>query len=427
MLKNVFDFFEKNIINDRPLLIGLSGGPDSTCLLHLLLQWNKAPIHIVHIDHGWRSESKFELESLRATAQQLQLPFHSVRLDPSAYKANKEAESRAERYAFFCKVAKEVDAQGIVLGHQKDDQSETVFKRIFEGASIQALSGIEPVRKIDGLLVMRPLLTLSKKEITTWLDREGISYFADPTNLQNKYLRGALRTEIFPYLRKNFGKEFEQSLCSIGEEARELKAYLDTQVAPYREKALQGPWGLYFAELPRASCLLKALIRSLPSTLSRQQLRLAVTLLNDGVANKQLTTKEGSLFIDRGRAFFTCGEIQDIAGSLPIKEGSYSFGRWQITVTPTTKQEVAKNTLIDAWKGNMSTYLPMGEYALSASSPQMRRKSKEYRNYLTENKIPHFIVSKVPVVCKGNEIVEDFLTGAATPKSGGLYLHITLK
>lgn len=427
MLKNVFDFFEKNIRVNRPLLLGLSGGPDSTCLLHLLLLWNKAPIHIVHVDHGWRTESQAELESLKALAGQLQLPFHATRLDPSNYKANKEAESRRERYAFFFKVAKEVDAQGIVLGHQQDDQSETVFKRLLEGASLQALSGIQPIRDIEGLCVLRPLLSLSKKEITQWLDKQGVSYFLDPTNLQTKYLRGVLRTEIFPFLRKKFGKEFEQSLCSIGEEAQELKAYLDMQVAPYREKALHGPWGLYFADLPQSTCLLKALIRSSLATLSRQQLQLAVKLLIEKTANKQLMTKEGSLFIDRGRAFFCDTHIQDIEGNIAIKEGSCSFGNWEITATITSKCEEPKNTLINAWQGNLSTYLPVGEYSLSAGSPKMRRKGKEYKNYLTEMKIPHFIVSKVPVLCVGNEIVEDFLTGANIHKKSESYLYVTLK
>lgn len=396
------------------------------CLVHLLLAWNKAPIHIVHVDHGWRRESTTECEQLKSLAEDLGLAFHTTSLNPACYSGNKEAESRKERYSFFCKVAKEVNAQGIVLGHHKDDQCETVFKRVLEGASLEALSGIKPVGQIDGLCILRPLLSVAKADILEWLNSKNIAYFTDPTNLQTHFLRGRLRTQIFPYLQEHFGKAFQDSLFSIGEEAQELTSYLDLQCAPYIQKALHGPWGVYFAELPASACEIKHIIRSMPLTLSRQQLRLVVAFLQEGVANKQVMTNNGILYIDRARAFFVQSPIEDVQGTLDILEGSFLFGNWHVTASVTNEVEPAKNSLRNVWEGNLSTYLPLGQYRLLKSTANMRRHAKEYSNWLGEKKIPHFIASKVPVVCKGNEIVEDFLTGCACPQQNRPYLHLKL-
>src|SRR5262245_57437427 len=151
MHKDALQFFENNIDTRRPILLALSGGQDSTCLLHLYLLWNRAPLHIVHIDHGWREESAKECLELKQFASEHKLPFHAIRLDSSALKGNLEDASRKERYRFYKKVAQEVGAQGILLGHHADDQSETVFKRMLEGASLTALAGLYKVRTIDGL------------------------------------------------------------------------------------------------------------------------------------------------------------------------------------------------------------------------------------------------------------------------------------
>ncbi len=420
MQKEVFDFFEKNIDTGRPIMLGLSGGPDSTCLLELLLLWNKADVHLVHVDHGWRAESADECTMLQKKANELKLPFHHIKLDPSTISGNLEAESRDRRLAFFREIAHKIGAQGILLGHHADDQSETVFKRVLEGASLHAL-GIHAIRRMYGLLFLRPLLSFTKKEIITWLDSRTCSYFTDPTNLENKYLRAKFRTHIFPYLRTAFGKEFEKSLVAIGNEAQELSSYLDAACTPYLEKVQIGPWGAFFEHLPKAGVELRHILRSQSLALSRQQLQLAERLLQQGAANKELATANGTLFIDRGRAFFVPKPIPDVIGSFCLKEGSFQFGDWQIVIKTGNQQETSKNCFKDAWKGEVSTYLPAGEYILRQPESKMRRlfsdgRDKEYGHFLNDKKIPHFLMSKVPVMCKNEMIVEDFLTGTPTLK-----------
>ncbi|MBS0655813.1 MAG: tRNA lysidine(34) synthetase TilS, partial [Verrucomicrobia bacterium] len=91
----VHQFFDEQIDLNRPILLGLSGGPDSICLLHLLLEWQRPiTLHLVHVDHGWRKESALEAEKLKALAGVHGLPFHSTRLRPEHYRGNLEMESR---------------------------------------------------------------------------------------------------------------------------------------------------------------------------------------------------------------------------------------------------------------------------------------------------------------------------------------------
>ncbi len=411
MHKDAIRFFEKNILPSRPVLIGLSGGPDSTCLLHLYLLWNKAPLHIVHIDHGWRAESAQECETIKSFAIEHGIPFHSKRL--TGLTGNLEDASRQERFRFYKEVADQVGAQAVLLGHHAQDVSETVFKRMLEGSSLTALAGLHKVRTVDGLTLLRPLLDFNKKEIIAWLEKRAISYFTDPTNEESRYLRGRLRKEIFPYLQHSFGKEFEKSLLSIAHEAEELALYLDNACAPYQDKAIIGPWGIYYPDLPEPATVLRHILR--PYVVSREQLQLAIALLQEGLANKEIVSSKGWLYIDRGRAFFTSQAIPELPdAALELAEGTYQFGSWHVTVEVVAGQEKANNDLSDVWKGHVSCYLPLGKHHLA-------RCSKSDRHYFSEKKVPHFLVSKVPVV----EGVADFFTGKAPLIASGQCLKVT--
>ncbi len=408
MQKEAFSFFENNIDTSLPVLLGLSGGPDSTALLHLLVKWGRVKIHLVHVDHGWREESGRECELLRELAKELGLPFHTKRLEGKC----SEDECRQERTHFFKEVCAKVQASGIILGHHADDLSETVFKRVLEGAALSSLAGLHKVRSIDGLVIYRPLLTVSKSEVIEWLSAHGINYFIDPTNSTGKNLRAKCRMEIFPYLKTHFGKEFEKSLAKVGMEAEELYYYLMERCKPYFEGQIVGPWGIYLENLPKSKVELKFLLRQLSNkVLSRSELDTAVALLEQKAANKRVA----NISIDRGRAFLALQDIVDVEGSLPIKEGRYTFGNWLVHITKTFAAGPVKNHFRDGWRGEICTIIPEGNYVLTKGLKTMRRQNKEYGDFLSQHKIPHFLASKIPVIACENEIIEDFLSETKPP------------
>lgn len=229
LLLNVRKFLEKRIVPGKPVLLGYSGGPDSKALLYLLLECRRffaLDLHLVHIDHGWREESRNEALQIQEEAKLLGLPAYVQTLEPKDFKpGNLELQGRDYRYRFFSQVYHRLGCQALVLGHHADDQAEIVLKRVFEGASLFAMGGITPESQLEGMQLWRPLLMAHKKEVVDWLSQKKISFFLDPTNSSDRFLRGRMREELLPLLQKSFGKEVSSNLCRIGEESREVKDY----------------------------------------------------------------------------------------------------------------------------------------------------------------------------------------------------------
>jgi tRNA(Ile)-lysidine synthase len=238
ILQVIKGFVGKHYLPGKPVLLGLSGGPDSLALYHLLLEAEVEGLHVVHVDHGWREESRREAEWLQA---QVSVPFHLVRLKEGC---RGEEAARKERIAVFLKLYRELQCQALALGHQGDDQSETVLKRILEGASLTSLGGMKEVSDLWGMRVWRPLLSIPKKKLYLWLEKKGVQPLEDPTNVDPAFLRARMRTEIFPELGKKFGKEIGENLRRLGASVHELKEYLDKKTIPYFQKVVRTRDGL---------------------------------------------------------------------------------------------------------------------------------------------------------------------------------------
>jgi tRNA(Ile)-lysidine synthase len=230
-LKAVKDFLKLHHVHGRPVLVGFSGGPDSLALLHLLLNSGfDLDLHIAHVDHGWRRESAEEAVRLRYDVGLLGLPFYLRQLENIPMKEN---EAREARLSFFQELYQKLDCQALILGHQGDDQSETVLKRVLEGASLFALKGIVAVSMLEGMQVWRPLLGTDKPSLRAWLEERGLKPIEDQTNFDPRYLRGKMRTTILPELEQHFGKEISGNLRRLGESAGEFADYLSRRLQKY--------------------------------------------------------------------------------------------------------------------------------------------------------------------------------------------------
>lgn len=194
-----------------PLIVGFSGGADSTALVHLLQEAERfypMDLRLVHIDHGWRDESYDE-----ATLLQKEYSVHVERIE-GVSGANLEEKFREKRLEILARLYKEWGAGALMLAHHADDQAETVLKRVLEGSS--ALHGLLPDRKLLGMRVLRPLLTVTKERLVRWLQERGIGFLEDPTNEDTHYLRARMRKEIIPFLEASFGKGIRKNLCKLG-------------------------------------------------------------------------------------------------------------------------------------------------------------------------------------------------------------------
>jgi len=190
--------------------VAVSGGGDSVALLRFL-----EPLHdsglcrlvILHVDHGWRPESATEAVWVRDLAERLGIGFYGVALkapeDGMQMKIS-EASARAGRLAAFAEISVKENLDVVALGHNADDQYETIIMRMLRGTSLQGLGGIRERRRVrvNGrpLLLWRPLLELSRAELRTFLDQKGQKWLEDPSNTSPKFLRNRIRNELVPLL-----------------------------------------------------------------------------------------------------------------------------------------------------------------------------------------------------------------------------------
>lgn len=187
------------VFDNNPIVVGVSAGPDSMCLLDLLQKQN-ANIIICHINHNVRKESIKEEEYLRKYAQEHKLIFESMKIDSYA-EHNFENEARKKRYSFYEKILKKYNSKKLFLAHHGDDLIETVLMKIVRGSNLEGYAGIKSVSNIKDYQIIRPLLSVTKEEIINYNKSHNITYFIDSSNTNTDYTRNRYRQNILPLLK----------------------------------------------------------------------------------------------------------------------------------------------------------------------------------------------------------------------------------
>ncbi len=217
----------------HPVIVGVSGGADSVCLLHLLAglarPWRLA-LHVAHLDHNVRPDSAEDAAFVRALAEGLGLPFYTRQLASKQIDEadnNLEAGLRQLRYAFFAEVAGTSDCQSdvqqptIAVAHNADDQAETILMHVLRGSGLAGLAGMRPVSPLpnptgpEPLRLVRPLLDVPRTQILQYLDDREIFWREDPSNREMRFARNWLRHQILPELRKLY-PSLTPSLARLG-------------------------------------------------------------------------------------------------------------------------------------------------------------------------------------------------------------------
>lgn len=233
LIETVTKFIETNklIEPNNTIIIGLSGGPDSVFLVHVLKSLeSKLNLKLIaaHLDHQWRPNSYQDVEFCQNLAQKLDIEFvsekaSSIKFDSKSKEISNtgslEELGRTLRRTFFELTAQKFQANSIALGHHKDDQVETFFIRLIRGASIAGLASMRSkTESPNGICYIRPLLSISKSEILTYLDNHKIKYLTDYTNNLDIFLRNKIRKNLIPVLSQcdsRFEKNFQKTLDNI--------------------------------------------------------------------------------------------------------------------------------------------------------------------------------------------------------------------
>jgi len=211
------------------VIVAVSGGPDSVCLLHVLNELkDELLIHlaVAHFDHGLRpAEDDAETAFVRGLAASLNLPFETAkgRLLSKRTRGSREEVARNARYAFLERVRKKHDAQKIALGHNLNDQAETILMRLLRGSGPSGLTGMPPCR--DGSII-RPLIEIERQEIENYLKAKKLVSVTDSSNLKADYLRNKIRLEIMPLLEEQ-QPQLARLLSRTAEILRDEDEYLE--------------------------------------------------------------------------------------------------------------------------------------------------------------------------------------------------------
>lgn len=221
------------IIQGDSVLVGFSGGPDSTCLLyllHTLKEKYQLQIHALYINHNLRpAEVTIEIAFCRQFCEGIGIPFMVESIDVASYcnehRMNKQEAARELRYQVFGKAAAEIKANKVALAHNVDDQAETLFMRLVRGAGPTGLAGI-PVQRGN---IIRPLLEIGRQEIERFLEMKNIVPVTDSSNLKEDYFRNMIRLRLMPML-KQANPNLLQSLAHTMEILREEERYLEILV-----------------------------------------------------------------------------------------------------------------------------------------------------------------------------------------------------
>jgi len=219
---------------DDTVLVAVSGGPDSVCLLDALVSLG-CSVEVAHLDHRTRAgDSRLDAEFVRDMAQRLGLPFHleSRPVEDEARGSGQsfEAYARHVRYEFLRRTAQARNCHVVATGHNADDVAETVLMRLVRGASPSGLAGIPPVGEYNGARIIRPLIECRRSHILDYLKERNIPFRTDSTNTDTRYLRNRVRHELLPLL-ETYNSNVRDALLRLADLQRQDAAFLDAHAA----------------------------------------------------------------------------------------------------------------------------------------------------------------------------------------------------
>jgi tRNA(Ile)-lysidine synthase len=203
------------------VIVAVSGGADSVCLLHVLRELAPASVvGVAHFNHQWRAEASDEDERFVASlASALSLPFFRAGMKPA--QGNREQEARRARLAFFATLGTTV-----ALGHTRDDQAETVLYRFLRGSGLAGLAGIAPA----GNGIIRPLLDITRVEVEQFLRSRNIPWREDATNLDPRFARNRIRHELLPQLARDWNPQLTETLARLADLAQEEESWWTSEI-----------------------------------------------------------------------------------------------------------------------------------------------------------------------------------------------------
>lgn len=227
-MSNVISFLKEILKHNSQIVIATSGGPDSMCLLDILLKLKleyNLEIVIAHVNHNLRSESKEEKEFVENIAHNNNCSFEVCELN-NLPKTNTEEIARIKRYEFFETVINKYNASILFTAHHADDLIETILMRLTRGSNLSGYKGFKKITNKNNYQIIRPLIYVNKEEIINYNKTNNILYCLDKSNDSDNYTRNRFRKNILPFLYQENPKVYQKFL-KFSEELDLIDTFLD--------------------------------------------------------------------------------------------------------------------------------------------------------------------------------------------------------
>ena len=232
---------------DSSILVGFSGGADSSALLQMLSVYGRlsgAKIYAAHVNHGIRgAEADRDEEFCRNMAKKYGVEFFSLKADvPTIARERRksvETAAREVRYEYFSKIMDQNNIGILCVAHNADDNFETILFNISRGSGLSGVCGIPRTRDFEGGIIVRPILEMSKADIIEYCCENNIEYVTDSTNVDNDYTRNRIRNLVIPEL-KAICPGAEHAAARLSENLRADALCLDSMASWFLEEARQG-------------------------------------------------------------------------------------------------------------------------------------------------------------------------------------------
>lgn len=252
LIKKIKNFISENslITEDDKILVGFSGGPDSTFLLYFLKENFNNKIVASHINHKLRGRDSEEDEKfVRNFCQKLKIPIYVFREDVKKIslerKISLEEAGREVRFNYFNKILLREKLTKIALGHNLDDNVETILINIIKGSGVKGIVGISEKRDS----VIHPLINIERKEIIEYLNNKKIGYRIDVTNLESDFLRNKIRNHLIPLIEKEYNKNFKNSLLNLSNILKSENEFMEKLIKKLKDKIISIENGYIYIDL----------------------------------------------------------------------------------------------------------------------------------------------------------------------------------
>lgn len=242
IIDKIYRYIEQNnmLTDCERVVVGLSGGADSVCLLMVLKGYIErrrlqTELCAVHVNHGIRQEAGDDEEFARALCERMGVEFMAYHIDAAGLAKqlgmSVEEAGRKERYRIFNEACKGRNAR-IAVAHHMNDQAETVLMNLSRGTSLKGIGGIRPVR--DNII--RPLLSVTRAEVEEVLKDFNQPYVTDATNLCNDYTRNSLRNVVIPYMTEKVNAHTVENIADAAEELQKNFDFIEAEAKKAYDK-----------------------------------------------------------------------------------------------------------------------------------------------------------------------------------------------